>query len=111
MQRIFTAAALAAGLALALPAGAQAQRGDAHPSVRNESSQTLSCRIQWRGRARYDRIVLRPAETWRPAAGSRRARSIYCDPPAASVRYRLEPGQAYRLVREARSVRIVLRPR
>jgi hypothetical protein len=100
-------AALAAGL-FAFPAAAAAQRSET-TSVRNDSGQTLNCRIGWRGRSRYRNVVLRPGETWRVEGNGLTPQSLYCDPPAASVRYRLREGRAYRLVNERRSVRIVLR--
>ena len=107
MKPTLMMAALAAGL-LAFPAETAAQRSET-TSVRNDSGQTLNCRIGWRGRSRYRNVVLRPGETWRVEGDGLRPRSLYCDPPAASVRYRLREGRAYRLVNERHSVRIVLR--
>jgi hypothetical protein len=107
MKPVLITAALAA-CALAVPAEAT-QRGESTTSVRNDSDETLNCRIGWRGRSSHRNVVLRAGETWRAGADDPTPRSIYCDPPAASVRYRLREGRAYRLVNATRSVRIVLR--
>ena len=107
MKPVLIMAALALGV-LAVPAEAT-QRGESTTSVRNDSDRTLNCRIGWRGRSSHRNVVLRPGETWRANADDPKPRSIYCDPPAASVRYRLREGRAYRLVDAPRSFRIVLR--
>lgn len=104
MKPILMAVGLAAGVAMAVPAAGLAQGALV---VRNDSGETLNCRVSRQGRSSHQTILLRAGQAWSPR--SRSAYSIYCDPPAAEIRYRLRPGTAYRLVAEPRSVRIVLR--
>ena len=98
---------IVAGLAVAGPAEAAAQRSGSDLSVRNESRQTLNCRVTRQGRSTFEMVVLRAGQAWN--ARDARPYDLYCDPPAAAVRYRLRTGTAYRLVPDAESVRIVLR--
>ena len=109
MQRNLMAASLLAGLALAAPAAGATQGGDYRFSVRNDSGETLTCRVQRQGQSRHQSVVLRAGQEWTFEAGSSAPRTIYCDPPAESVRYRIEAGTAYRMVQDPHSVRIVLR--
>jgi len=105
MKPILMAVGLAAGVAMAAPAAGLAQGALV---VRNDSGETLNCRVTRQGRSSYQTILLRAGQAWSPSSRSA-TYSIYCDPPAAEIRYRLRPGTAYRLVAEPRSVRIVLR--
>jgi hypothetical protein len=109
MQRYLMAASLLAGLVLTGPAAGATRGGDYRFSVRNDSGQTLTCRVQRQGQSRHQSVVLRAGQEWTLDAGSAAARTIFCDPPAEAVRYRIEPGTAYRMVQDPRSVRIVLR--
>ena len=103
------AAVLLATLALAAPAAVQAQPGDYRFSVRNDGRVTLNCRIELDGQSRHETVVLRVGETWTDRDARPRERSLYCDPPARAVRYRLRPGIAYHLVPSTRAVETVLR--
>ena len=107
MRLQLLAAALTAGLALAAPMAAQAQRGDNQISVRNDSSETLNCRVQRAGRSRFETVVLREGQVWNASDGA--GRTIYCDPPAAPIRYRLQVGTDYHIVPQRGSVQVVLR--
>ena len=109
MQRNLMAVALMVGLALTAPAAASAQRGDYRFSVRNDSGETLTCRVQRQGRSRFETIVLRAGQVWSQLDRRPRARTIYCDPPAAPSRYRLRAGTAYHIVPQDGSVLVVLR--
>ena len=101
--------ALAAGLALIIPTAGQAQRGDYRYSVRNDSGTTLTCRIQRHGRSRFESIVLRAGQMWTEMDSRPRNRSLYCDPPAAPIRYRLRANRTYHLVPQTQAVQVVLR--
>ncbi len=109
MQRNLIIAALAAGLTLCVATAAQAQRGDYRYSVRNDSGGTLTCRVQREGRSRFDTIVLRAGQVWSDLDRRPRNRSIYCDPPAAPIRYRLRANTNYHIVPHDQSVQAVLR--
>lgn len=108
MQRNLMIAALAGGLALSAATAGQAQQGDYRYSVRNDSGGTLTCRVQREGRSRFESIVLRAGQVWSDMDRSPRNRSIYCDPPAAPVRYRLRANTSYHIV-PSQSVHMVLR--
>lgn len=108
MKPILTAALVAAaGMALAASTAGQAQTGSL--VVRNDSGETLNCRVSREGRSSFRTILLRSGQSWSPDSHRSSDYSIYCDPPAAEIRYRLRPGTAYRLVPDGNSVRIVLR--
>ena len=109
MQRKLMAASLLAVLALIAPAAAASQGGDYRFSVRNDSRQTLTCRVQRQGQARHQSVVLRVGQEWTMDASSAASRTIFCDPPAEAIRYRIEPGTAYRMIQDPESVRIILR--
>ncbi len=109
MQRTPIIAGLVAGLALVAPTAAQGQRGDYRYSVRNDSGATLTCRVQRQGRSRFDTILLRAGQVWSETDRRPRSRSIYCDPPAAPIRYRLRANTTYHLVAQTQTVRVVLR--
>ena len=100
-------AALAAATAMTVPA--PARNGPDHFSVRNDGGTTLNCRVRRPGRSSYQRVLLRPGEEWRESARPDATRTLYCDPPAAALRYRLRPGVRYRFVPSERSVALVLR--
>jgi hypothetical protein len=106
MQPKLSIAVLIVGLATAAPAGASAQSGS-DLSVRNDSRETLNCRVTRQGRSTFETVVLRAGQAWN--ARDARPYNLFCDPPAAAVRYRLRSGTAYRLVPDSESVRIVLR--
>ena len=108
MQRTLMMAALVAGLAVAA-SSAQAQRGNYRFSVRNDSGETLTCRIQRQGGSRFESVVLRAGQVWSDMDRSPRTRSIYCDPPAAPIRYRLRANTTYHLVPQTQAVHVVLR--
>ena len=97
MQRNLIAASLLAALALTTSATAASQGGEYRFSVRNDSSETLNCRVQRQGQSRHQSVVLRAGQEWTLAANSAATRTIFCDPPAEAVRYRIEPGTAYRM--------------
>ena len=101
------ATASAAALVLVAPMAVQAQRGDFQISVRNDSDETLNCRVQRQGRSRYETVVLRSGQVWNATDGKNR--TIYCDPPAAPIRYRLRAGTDYHVVPDQGSVQVVLR--
>lgn len=107
MQPKLLIAVLVAGLAVTAPAGAAAQRSGSDLSVRNDSRETLNCRVTRQGRSTHETVVLRAGQAWN--ARDARPYDLFCDPPAAAVRYRLRTGTTYRLVPDAESVRIVLR--
>ena len=109
MQRNLIAASLLTVLALTAAAAAASQGGEYQFSVRNDSSETLNCRVQRQGQSRHQSVVLRAGQEWTLAANSAATRTIFCDPPAEAVRYRIEPGTAYRMIQDPESVRIVLR--
>ena len=109
MQRTLIIAALLAGLTLGAATAGQAQRGDYRFSVRNDSGATLTCRVQREGRSRFETVVLRAGQVWNRLDRSPRNRSIYCDPPAAPIRYRLRANTAYHIVPHDQSVQVVLR--
>ena len=109
MQRNLIIAAAIAGLAAASAAPAATSQSGAGLSVRNDSAETLNCRVTRQGRSMFETVVLRAGRTWSIANTSDRPWTMYCDPPAAAVRYRLTPGTAYRLVPDSESVQVVLR--
>jgi hypothetical protein len=109
MQRNLVMAAFAAGLTLSVATAGQAQRGDYRFSVRNDTGGTLTCRVQREGRSRFETIVLRAGQVWSDLDRNRRNRSIYCDPPAAPIRYRLRANTSYHIVPHDQSVHVVLR--
>ena len=109
MQRNLMTAALLAGLALTVPSAGQAQSGDYRFSVRNDSGTTLNCRVTRQGRSSFKTVVLRSGQVWSESDRSPRMRMIYCDPPAAPIRYRLQANTAYRLVPQTQAVQVVLR--
>ena len=109
MQRNLIYSVLVAGLALGAPAVASAQRGDYRFSVRNDSGATLNCRVTREGRSRFETVVLRSGQVWAESDRSPRNRTIYCDPPAAPIRYRLRANTAYHIVPHDQSVQVVLR--
>jgi hypothetical protein len=104
MKPILMGVVLAAGVAMAAPA-ATAQGA---PVVSNGSGETLNCRVSPRGRSGSQTILLRAGQSWSPRSGPA-SYVLYCDPPAAEIRYRLRPGASYRLVPEPSSRKVVLR--
>jgi hypothetical protein len=109
MQRNLIIAALAAGLTLSVATAGQAQQGDYRYSVRNDSGGTLTCRVQREGNSRFETVVLRAGQVWSDMDRNLRNRSIYCDPPAAPVRYRLRANTNYHLIPHDETVQAVLR--
>ena len=109
MQRNLVIAALVGALAAMVPSAAQAQNGGYRFSVRNDSGTTLNCRVSRQGRSSFQTIVLRSGQVWSESDRSPRTRTLYCDPPAAPVRYRLRANTAYRLVPQTQAVHVVLR--
>ena len=109
MQRNLVIAALVGGLALTVPSAGQSQSGGYRFSVRNDSGTTLNCRVTRQGRSSFQTVVLRSGQVWSESDRSPRTRTLYCDPPAAPIRYRLQANTAYRLVPQTQAVNVVLR--